>query len=91
MKYSKELRKMSTAFAEDSYICKECGAEMELLNDTLLCPKCNTILKFYDYEDWYPSPDTGYTPDIPILGHDDELSEKELSEYYEEWYDEEDW
>ena len=66
---------------------------MDILDNTLLCPKCNTILRFTEYDDWYASDDE-FDSDISsndILKHDYDMSEEELAEYYNDAYDVEDW
>lgn len=45
----------------DEYSCYECGANMDLVDDVLVCPKCghsvnvdDWVTEAEDYEEYYP-------------------------------------
>lgn len=72
---------------EDDYYCGECGAEMELFGDVLVCPKCGHSVDVEDYVTEYEEVE-GWFPTLEELEELENGPKEDIGETYDEVYNE---
>ena len=80
----KKQKSLDELVFEDDYYCGECGTQMNLIGDVLICPKCGHAVDVDDYLTEYEE-EEGYFPTLEEVEGD---SEEESGETYDEVYDE---